>query len=165
MPKRPERLLQGTYCFSVRGAGRGPLASLLQISRGLLPDFAAERVVREALDLLGLAAGIERFDRLHDPRVQSPPALLEQAPVGHLVRQRMLEGVFEFGKQARFVQELGGLEMRQALAERCFGDVSDGLQERPGDLGADHSRGLQETLLVQWQAVDPCRQDRLHGGG
>ena len=43
-----------------------------------------------------------------------PTPLLEEAPVGDLVRERVLEGVFEVREEARLVEELGGLEVGRA---------------------------------------------------
>jgi hypothetical protein len=45
--------------------------------------------------------------------VQRPATLVEQAPVGHLVGQRVLERVLEVGKEPRFVEKLGSLQMSQ----------------------------------------------------
>ena len=53
----------------------------------------------EPLDLLAEAIPVERLDRLDDPRVQRAPALLEQAAVGHLVGERVLEGVLEIREE------------------------------------------------------------------
>ena len=49
----------------------------------------------ETLDVLAQAVGIEAFDRVDDPRVERAAALVEQAAVGHLVGQRVLEGVLQ----------------------------------------------------------------------
>jgi hypothetical protein len=59
--------------------------------------------------------------------MQRPPPLLEQTAVGHLVGQGMLEGVFALWKEARLVEELGGLEVCEATLQTRFG--RDGLQE------------------------------------
>ena len=61
------------------------------------------------------------LDRLDDPGVQRAPPLLEQAAVGHLVGQRVLEGVLEVGEQARLVEELGGLQVGEAAAQLVLG--------------------------------------------
>ena len=84
----------------------------------------------QPLDLLGQPVGIEPLDRLHDPRVEGPPALAEEAAVGHLVRQRVLERVLEVGKEARLVEELRGLQPGEPSAQLLLGLVGDGLQQR-----------------------------------
>ena len=76
----------------------------------------------------------------------------------------MLEGVFVLGEQARLIQELRRLEVRQAAVQRRLGQVGNGLQQGQGHLGANDGGGLQQPLLLGWQAVDTCRQHGLHGG-
>jgi hypothetical protein len=56
--------------------------------------------------LLGNALGRKPLDRLGNARVQITPPVLQQAVVGHLVRQRVFEGVFEVGKEPDLVEEL-----------------------------------------------------------
>ena len=76
-----------------------------------------EGMVREPLDLLG-RAGPDRASRW--PRRSAREArapVVEQAAVGDLVGQRVLEGVLELGEQARLVQELGGLEAGEPAAQ------------------------------------------------
>ena len=72
----------------------------------------------EPLDVLAEAIPVERFDRVHDPRVKSPAALLQEPAVGDLVGQRVLERVLEVGEEARLVEELGRLEMGEPSAQR-----------------------------------------------
>jgi hypothetical protein len=47
--------------------------------------------------------------------MEHPPALLQEAAVGDLMGKGVLEGVLAVGKEARLVEELGGLEVVQAL--------------------------------------------------
>ena len=54
---------------------------------------------------------MERLDRLDDPRVKLAAALLQQAAVGHLVRERVLERVLEIREEPGLVEELGGLQV------------------------------------------------------
>ena len=101
-----QRLLELLGGLAIRGAAVGPGARLAKVRHRLLPRLAADGVVREPLDLLGQALGVERLDGLDDPGVQRAPALLEQAAVGDLVGERVLEGVLEIREQARLVEEL-----------------------------------------------------------
>ena len=96
--------------------------------------------------------------------MQPPPPLPQEAVVGHLVGQGMLEGVVRLGEQAGLVEELGGLQVRQAAVQGGLGQLGDGLEQRQGHLSANDGRGLEEPLLLRWQPVDACRQDRLHRG-
>ena len=70
----------------------------------------------EPFNLLVQAIGVESFDRLHDPGVERPAAIADEAAVCHLMCQRMLEGVLEVGKDLDLVQKLGGLELREATS-------------------------------------------------
>ena len=59
--------------------------------------------------------------------MQRPPPLLEQAAVGYLVCQGVLKGVLALGKQAHLVEELGGLEAREATLQRLLRQLGNGL--------------------------------------
>ena len=68
--ERLERLLEkrdGLLVARARG-GLGP--GLAEIADRLLPRFPADRVVRQALDLLAQAVAVEALERIHHPRVQ-----------------------------------------------------------------------------------------------
>jgi hypothetical protein len=52
-------------------------------------------VVRQPLDLIGEAVGRELFDGLDNARVQRPTALLQEAPVGYLVGQGVVDRNFK----------------------------------------------------------------------
>ena len=97
--------------------------------------------------------------------MQRPPPLLEQAAVGHLVRQGVLEGVVLLGEEPRLVEELGRLQVRQTAVQRRLGQLGNGLQQGQRHLRADDRGRLQEPLLLGRQAVDARRQHRLHRGG
>ena len=121
-------------------------------------------MVRQPFDLVGEAVGIEPFDGLHNARVQRSAPLLQEAAVGHLVRQGVLEGVGQSGNRQCLVEEFGGLQARETLMQRLLGHVGNGLQQGPGHLGADDCGGLEQALVLRWQAVDAGRQHRLHRG-
>ena len=74
--------------------------------------------MRQAFDLLGHPVPGKRFQGLDDAGMQHPPPLLQETAVGHLVRQGVLEGVLALGKEARLVEKLGRLEVRQAAVQR-----------------------------------------------
>ena len=76
---------------------------LPEVGHGLLVQFAPHGVMRQAFDLLREPLRVQRLDRLNDASVQPSPPVLQDASVGHLVRERMLEGVFEVRKDARLV--------------------------------------------------------------
>ncbi len=87
------------------------------------------------------------------------------APIGDLVGEGVLEGVFEIREQAPLVEELGGLQTGEAAAERLLGQLGDGLKEGERHILADHRGGLEQTLLLGGEPVDPGGQNRLDRGG
>ena len=75
----PQRLLEPDPGLRKRRP-RGRLGSgLPEIVHRLLPHLAPQRVMGEPLDLLAEAIPVERLDRVHDPRVELAPPLLQQA--------------------------------------------------------------------------------------
>ena len=50
----------------------------------------------------------------------TPPPLLEEAAVGHLVREGVLKGILPLREQARLIEELGPLELRQTAVQRLL---------------------------------------------
>src|SRR6266487_5862340 len=97
--------------------------------------------------------------------MQGAPPLLEQRLIGDLLSQGVLEGILDVGKEARLVEELGGLQMGESQTERRLRRLGNGLEERQRHLGADDGGGLQELFLLRWQPVDTRRQDRLDRRG
>ena len=67
-------------------------------------------------------------------------------------------------KEARFVEELGGLQAGEATVERHLGPFSYGLESK-GNIFTNDGGGLEQAFLLQWQAVDAGGQHRLHRGG
>jgi hypothetical protein len=56
-------------------------------------------VVSQAFGVFGQSVGMGRLDRADDLRVQRTASLVQDAAVGDLVRQRMLEGVLDIRKR------------------------------------------------------------------
>ena len=165
MAEGPERLLQVGDGLAVGRPRHGPEPRLAEIGDRLLPQLPAQGVVGQPLDLLGEALGREPLDGLDDAGVQGAPPLLEQALVGHLVGERVLERVLEVGEEARLVEELGGLEVR----EPARGARPPARRRWPGAAAnghvlADDRGGLEQALVLGRQAVDARGQDRLHRG-
>ncbi len=107
---------------------------------------------------------VEPLDRGHDLRVQLAAPVLQQAPVGHLVRERVLEGVLQVREELRLVEELRLLQMREPAPQGLLRLLRDRREQRVGHVLADHRGRLQELLLLWRQPVDARRQDRLHRG-
>jgi hypothetical protein len=68
----------------------------------------------------GQPVGRQRLQGRHYAGVQYPPPLLEEATVGHLVGEGVLEGVLPLGEQACLIEELGPLELRQTAVQRLL---------------------------------------------
>jgi len=77
------------------------------------------------------------------------------------VREGVLEGVGALGKQTGLVEELRPLELRQAAGQRLVGRVGDDLEQRPGHLGANDRRGLEQALLLRREPINTRRQQGL----
>ena len=165
-------MLEGCQCLleARHGLSKGRTRERLgtglpTVRHGLVPDLAPEGMLGQPFRLLGQTVGIEPFAGFDDAGVQGTAPLLQETAVGHLVGEGVLEGVFEFGEEAGFVEELGGLQVAETAAQFLLGQLRDGLQEGEGHLSADDRRGLEEPLLLGRQAVDAGRQDGLHRGG
>ena len=129
---------------------RGRLASgLPEIVHRLLPQLAPEGVMGEPLDVLAEPIPVQRLDRLHDARVHGAPARLRQTAVGHLVRQRVREGIFQLGKEIGLVQKLRRLQPRQARGHGLLGQPGNVPQQRERDIDADDRRRLQQVPLLR----------------
>ena len=102
----------------------------------------------EPFDVFGESVRIEMLDGLNDFGVEGTPSLLRKTPIGDLVREGVLERVFELRKEARFVEELGGLQAGEATVERHLGPFSDGLEESEGNIFTNDGGRLEQTLLL-----------------
>ena len=165
MREDAEGLLEVPYGLAVGRPHHSLLPSLPTVRQGLGPQLAPQGMVRQAFNLLSHAVFGERFENLHDAGMKHTPPLLEQPPIGHLMRQGVLEGVGMFREEARLVEKLGRLEVRQAVVERRLREFGDGLEQGHGHLGANHGGGLEEAFLLGGQPVNAGRQDHLHGRG
>src|SRR5262249_21994889 len=97
------------------------------VRHGLVPDLAPQGMLGQPFHLLGQTVGIEPFTGFDDAGVEGMSPLLQKTTVGHLVGEGMLEGVFELGEEAGFVEELGGLQMAESAAQLRLGQLRNGL--------------------------------------
>jgi hypothetical protein len=107
-------LLEIAHGLAMGRRCHGLLPRLPRVRHGLVPDLAPQGVMRQAFGLLAQPLSCERLKGLDDVGMQCSPPLLEQRLVGDLLGERMFEGVFDLGEEARLIQELGGLQMREA---------------------------------------------------
>ena len=118
--QRAQRLLEVGHRLAVRRVGEGIGPGLAAVGHGLVPHLTTQGMVRQSVDLLGQPVGIQLLQGRHNAGVQHPPPLLEETAVGHLVGEGVLEGVLPLGEQARLVEELGPLELRQTAVQRLL---------------------------------------------
>ena len=167
MRQGTERLLEVPHGLAVGRPRQGLLPRLPAVRQGLVPHLAPQGMVGQPFHLSlrqPPRSPAKRLQGLDDPGMERAPPLLEQRLIGHLLGQGVLEGVLDVGEEARLVEELGGLQMGEAQAERLLRHLGNGLEERQGHLRADDRGGLQELFLLRRQPVDARRQDRLHRG-
>src|SRR5262245_65204560 len=98
-----ERLFEVSHGLAVGRARYGLPPGLSEVRQRLVPHLAPQGMVCQVLDLLGQAVGTEMFESLHNAGMQRPPALVENAAVGHLVGEGVLEGIFSLGKELRLI--------------------------------------------------------------
>ena len=162
MPEGIEGLLEVLRRRAVRRPEHRLVARLSQTRDRLFPRLGADRVIREALDMLGEPVVAVLLDGFEDPRVELPSSRLEQTRVGDLVRQRVLEGVLDVGEEASLIEELDAPQVCEPSSERVLFQAGRGLKEDEGDVLADHGRGLQEAFLLRRQSVDPGGEHGLN---
>jgi len=95
-------------------------------------------VASETLDRLTRLVGLPALQRFQNSQVQRLPSLLQEARVGHFVRQGVLERVRQLREEVRFVEELGSLKVRETLAEVPLRVLDDCLEENERHVLADH---------------------------
>jgi Recombinase/Resolvase, N terminal domain len=87
----------------------------------------------------------------------------EQARVGRIPDQSVLERVDRVGQRAAAVKQLGGHELVERLLQLRFGAVGNGRKQREGELAADHRADLGD-LLDRSQTVEASRQRIVQRG-
>ena len=164
MGERGQRLLEVRHRVSVGRAGEGFGRGLPQVGHCLVPELATESMVGQLLDVLGQPVGIEPLEGFDDPAIEGSPPILEQAAIGHVVSQGMLEGVLEVWEDPGLVQELCGLQAPERGVQVVVGGLGNRLQQPKRDVLPDHRRRLKQSLVPGWQTVDARRQHRLYCG-
>ena len=99
-------------------------------------------MVRQAVDVLGHPVWREGLEHLNNTGMQPPPPLPQEAGVGDLVRQGMLEGIDALRDKARLIEELGRLQPLDFVSQLILGHSGDCLQQGPRHLEADDRRSL-----------------------
>jgi hypothetical protein len=113
------RLLEEIDRVDKRRAGSGISSGLPEVGNGLVPRLPPYRVMGQPLCPLTEAAGVMVLHGGDDGGMKQPTATVEEATVSDLVGQGVLERVFDVREQARFVEELGGLEPGEAVTSHA----------------------------------------------
>ena len=116
---------------------------------------------REELVLLVESVRIGALDRRAGARVERPATLFQEAVVGNVAGQRVLEHERPLGPSVLFMQELAPLELVQGREQRSI-TVPDTLDEVERELAPEHGCNLDGALVSGVELVDSCGQDVLH---
>src|SRR4029450_2040536 len=100
-------------------------------------------MMRELFDLGGETVSPEALDGLNDAGMQHASLCLQETAIGHVMGERMLEGVGRLGIQARLVQEFCLLQVRKAPTECVLGQLGYRLQEGEHHLPANDRSALE----------------------
>src|SRR5919199_2299212 len=103
-------------------------AGLATVGYGFIPHCAPQGMIRQPVDLVDESVGVEGFETLDNPGMQSPALFLEEAAVDDLVGQGMLKGVHRLGKGLLLIEELGVLEDTEVLMESSLWTVHNRLE-------------------------------------
>ena len=161
--KRGQGLLEEGDGLAVGRSRPCFLCCLPQVGRRAIPQCPAHRMVSQPLDMLDQTVPVERLDRIEDPGVEDALPVLEEAPVHHLIGQRMLEGVLGLREEARLVEKLRGLKAGQPGPERILWQLGDGEQEGERHITSHNGRRLEQALIFRREPVDACREHGLYG--
>ena len=107
--------------------------------------------------------GVHRLEGAADSSVERLTAGGQQALVGDLLGERVLEDVHRLGRSAQLVQELEAPQLAERGLERAS-VAPHGSQQPRRDLAAEDGGGLEEALGVLRQPVDARHEDFLDRG-
>src|SRR5215470_6839970 len=113
------------------------------------------------LGVLRQTSGVKPLDGRYHGRMESAAPIMEQALVGHVVGEGMLEGVFEVWEEPCLQQQLGPLQASQARAELAFRNTANRHEECPRHVLADDRCSLEQALVLGGESIDASGQDSL----
>ena len=154
-----ERLPEGLGGLDV-GVGAGRL--LREPAQGLdrlLGLLGPVPMMRQPVEDLLEAPLIEGLQRAGRGGVKGLAPGGEQALVGHLLDERVLEGVAGLVPRRRRLQELVALELQEMHVEVVT--VPEEREQRGGELAPQHGADLQQTPRLVVQPVDPGHEHAL----
>src|SRR5262249_54479883 len=94
--------------------------------------------------------------------MQPAPSFLQEARLGHLVGQGVLERVLVLWEEPSLVEEPSRLKPSESRAQRLVGGLPAFSEQGNRDVPTDHRRCLKQSLLLGLEPVDPGGEQRLH---
>jgi len=147
------RFFEEVQGFAGRGRSRGLGAGAEQERLGAIDRAAHAVVVRQHAGVAGRILGNRLLHRLTDPTMERLAARVQQALIGHLLDERVLEGVLAPGGPVGCRQELRVYQRLEVLTE-MRGVLDDVRQHLHGEGLPDHRGRLQELPLPGIEAID-----------
>ena len=120
-------------------------------------------MMRQRIVVLRQTRGTEPFDGLRGALMQDLAPLQQDGMVGHFLREGVLERIFQLGEQPCLIEELRGLQMRQAPVHGRHGPSTSAWSSVAGT----RCRGRRPPaggFFLPGQPVDARCQHRLHRG-
>ena len=105
---------------------------------------------------------VDVLDGSKGARVKLATAIAEQARVGDLLRQCVLECVAQLGKQRRLVDEPASVQSPQHRMQHFLIEAHDVSQQAERGCLSDNGHGLQQLPIASREPVDPSGQYRVH---
>src|SRR5215831_2349953 len=150
-----QRLFEVSYRLAVGRTARGLHPGLAKIAKRLWPNFTGHGVLGEPLDVSGKTIRVFTLDRLDNPCMKFSPSLWQETLIRHVVRQGMLERVYEIRSESPLVEEFGCLKMVQAAVEIAVWHFRDFTKQIDWHINTDHGRRLEQRSLVWWKLAHP----------
>jgi len=120
MRQGTERLLDISHSLTIGRPCYSLLPRLSAVHQGLVPHLAPQSMVGQPFDLLGHLVRSKCLQGCNNTGMQYPPPFLQEAAIGHLVGQGVLEGVCAFGKELRLIEKLSRLKVCEAAVQDVF---------------------------------------------
>ncbi len=144
--------------------GRRLVAGSHQEPDGVGPPLRPFVMVGERLVLLGQPVRVQLVDRVGHDAVELLAPLQQQALVGDVVRERVLEHVHELRIERALEDEIEGAELPHAVGG-VLRERRGPLQQPQRELAPDHRGRLDRPLRILGQTIEPRHDHALHRVG
>src|SRR5215468_9194633 len=125
-----------------------------QILERLLPILAVREVMRELLVVIRDPIRIELLERVGDGAMQRAAALAQEAVIGDVLDDRVLEDVRRLLQRPLLVDELEALQLAEQLLE-TLAHLRHATQQAHEELASDNRRDLHRALAVLTEPIQP----------